>query len=70
MQPYLREDFSSSRCPLKMDEFTDALLAIAKEIQDNPTMFKDAPLTTPVSRLDETRAARHPVLRWRKPADQ
>lgn len=50
-----------------MDEFADALLAIAAEIEDNPTALKDAPLTTPVSRLDETRAARHPVLRWRKP---
>ena len=48
-----------------MDELADALLAIAKEIQDNPTALKDAPLTTPVSRLDETRAARHPVLRWK-----
>lgn len=49
-----------------MDEFADALLAIAKEIEDNPTVLKDAPLTTPVSRLDETRAARHPVLRWKQ----
>jgi glycine dehydrogenase subunit 2 len=47
-----------------LDEFADALLAIAQEIQDNPAALKDAPLTTPVSRLDETRAARHPVLRW------
>jgi glycine dehydrogenase subunit 2 len=51
-----------------MDEFADALLAIAKEIAENPTALKDAPLTTPVSRLDETRAARHPVLRWSKPS--
>jgi glycine dehydrogenase subunit 2 len=49
-----------------LDEFADALLTIAQEIQDNPTALKDAPLTTPVSRLDETRAARHPVLRWKK----
>jgi glycine dehydrogenase subunit 2 len=47
-----------------LDEFADALLAIAQEIQDNPAALKDAPLTTPMSRLDETRAARHPVLRW------
>ncbi len=49
-----------------LDEFADALLAIAREIQDNPAALKDTPLTTPVSRLDETRAARHPVLRWGK----
>jgi glycine dehydrogenase subunit 2 len=46
-----------------LDEFADALLAIAQEIKDNPATLKDAPLTTPVSRLDETRAARHPTLR-------
>lgn len=49
-----------------LDEFADALLTIAQEIQENPAALKDAPLTTPVSRLDETRAARHPVLRWKK----
>ena len=49
-----------------LDEFADALLAIAQEIRDNPTALKEAPLATPVSRLDETRAARHPVLRWEK----
>jgi glycine dehydrogenase subunit 2 len=48
-----------------LDEFADALLAIAQEINDNPDALKNAPLLTPVSRLDETRAARHPVLRWK-----
>lgn len=47
-----------------LDEFAEALLAIAQEIQDDPTQLKSAPCTTPVGRLDETRAARHPVLRW------
>jgi len=49
-----------------LDEFADALLAIAQEIKDDPDTLKNAPLLTPVSRLDETRAARHPVLRWKK----
>jgi len=49
-----------------LDEFAEALLAIAEEMQSSPDLLKNAPLTTPVSRLDETRAARHPVLRWRK----
>ena len=47
-----------------LDEFVDAMLAIAYEARTSPEAFKDAPMTTPVSRLDETRAARHPVLRW------
>ncbi|MBI3798210.1 MAG: aminomethyl-transferring glycine dehydrogenase subunit GcvPB, partial [Deltaproteobacteria bacterium] len=49
-----------------LDEFAEALLAIAQEITDTPDTLKNAPLATPVSRLDETRAARHPVLRWKK----
>ena len=49
-----------------MKKKEEMVLAIAKEIEDNPTALKDAPLTTPVSRLDETRAARHPVLRWKQ----
>ncbi len=48
-----------------LDEFVDALLAIAREIKDQPNLLKQAPFTTPVSRLDETRAARRPVLRWK-----
>ncbi len=47
-----------------LDEFIEALLAIAYEIRTSPEALKNAPLTTPVSRFDETRAARHPVLRW------
>lgn len=47
-----------------LDEFADALLAIAEEITDRPELLHQAPLTTPVSRLDETRAARQPILSW------
>src|SRR5215470_3715286 len=49
-----------------LDEFIEALLAIAYEMRTSPEAFKNAPMTTPVSRLDETRAARRPVLRWGK----
>ena len=52
-----------------LDEFADALLAIAQEITDQPDLLKQAPFTTPVSRLDETRAARRPVLRWSRTPD-
>jgi glycine dehydrogenase subunit 2 len=47
-----------------MDEFADAMLAIAREAQDRSEVVKTAPHTTPVHRLDEVRAARHPDLRW------
>ncbi|HCA40796.1 MAG TPA: aminomethyl-transferring glycine dehydrogenase subunit GcvPB [Aminobacterium sp.] len=48
----------------EIDAFIQALLAIAKEAEEKPECFKDAPYCTIVSRLDETQAARKPVLRW------
>jgi glycine dehydrogenase subunit 2 len=51
-----------------LDEFVDAMRAIAEEARTQPELVRGAPHTTRVSRLDETRAARRPVLRWRPPA--
>jgi glycine dehydrogenase subunit 2 len=48
-----------------LDEFVDALLRIAEEARTEPATVRDAPHRTRVARLDETRAARRPVLRWR-----
>jgi glycine dehydrogenase subunit 2 len=45
----------------------DAMKSIAREAEEDPELVKSAPHTTRVSRLDETAAARKPVLRW-KPA--
>ncbi len=45
-----------------LDEFADALLAIAQEAKVNPQMLKDAPHTAPITRLDDVKAAREPVL--------
>jgi glycine dehydrogenase subunit 2 len=39
--------------------------AIAREAAEDPELVKNAPYTTRVSRLDETAAARKPVLRWK-----
>jgi len=47
-----------------LDEFVAALEAIAAEARSDPEMVKNAPHATFVGRLDETRAARRPVLRW------
>ncbi|SHE46318.1 glycine dehydrogenase (decarboxylating) beta subunit [Seinonella peptonophila] len=49
-----------------LDQFIDVMLQIAKEIEHEPELVQDAPHTTVVKRLDEVRAARKPVLRWRK----
>ena len=45
-----------------LDAFIDALKAIAKEAHSDPAKVKGAPYRTPVSRLDEVRAARELML--------
>ena len=47
-----------------LDRFVEALLAIAEEAREDPELVRTAPHHTRRSRLDETRAARQPVLRW------
>jgi glycine dehydrogenase subunit 2 len=47
-----------------LDAFSDAMLAIAREAADSPELFKEAPHGCPVGRLDEVRAAKHPVVRF------
>jgi glycine dehydrogenase subunit 2 len=51
----------------ELDLFIDAMKAIAREADEDPELIRNAPHSTRVSRLDETAAARKPVLRW-KPA--
>jgi glycine dehydrogenase subunit 2 len=45
-----------------LDAFADALLKIAEEARSNPELLKEAPHNTPVSRLDEVKAAKELVL--------
>ncbi|MFO0685768.1 MAG: aminomethyl-transferring glycine dehydrogenase subunit GcvPB [Sandaracinus sp.] len=47
-----------------LDAFVDAMTAISNESKENPELVKTAPHHTRLRRLDETRAARKPVLRW------
>ena len=42
--------------------------ALHEEAKHDPALVRDAPHRTRVGRLDETRAARRPVLRWRPSA--
>jgi len=55
---------TETETPETLDAFVDAMLSIAQEAKENPDIVKTAPHSTPVSRLDEARAARKPVLRW------
>ena len=45
-----------------LDEFADALLRIAEEAATNPQLVKDAPHDAPITRLDDVKAAREPIL--------
>ena len=50
-----------------LDAFIHALREIDREVSNDPDLVRKAPHTTPVSRLDEARAARQPDLRWQRP---
>jgi glycine dehydrogenase subunit 2 len=47
-----------------LDEFCEAMLAIAAEARDTPGLLHAAPVRTRIRRLDETAAARKPRLKW------
>jgi len=50
----------------ELDAFIAAMRAIAREAEETPELIKSAPHVTPVGRLDEVRAARQPILRWKR----
>jgi glycine dehydrogenase subunit 2 len=47
-----------------LDAFAAALLQAASEARSDPELLHEAPVTTPVRRLDEAKAARELKLRW------
>ncbi|HUA02946.1 MAG TPA: aminomethyl-transferring glycine dehydrogenase subunit GcvPB [Solirubrobacteraceae bacterium] len=46
-----------------LDHFAEIVTGILREAQEDPEIAREAPYTTPVRRLDEAGAARHPVVR-------
>lgn len=48
-----------------LDAFCEAMIRIAGEVQSDPDLVKSAPLTTPVRRLDDVKAAREPDVCWK-----
>ncbi|MDE7095890.1 MAG: aminomethyl-transferring glycine dehydrogenase subunit GcvPB, partial [Muribaculaceae bacterium] len=48
-----------------LDEFIDVMHKVAKEARETPDEVKNAPLTTIVRKLDETTAAKNPVLNYK-----
>ncbi len=47
-----------------LDAFVAAMAQVAREARETPEVLHEAPTRTVRRRLDETRAARSPVLRW------
>ena len=47
-----------------LDVFAEAMIKIAEEAVADPDLLHSAPHVTPVTRLDEVKAAREPRLRW------
>jgi glycine dehydrogenase subunit 2 len=53
----------------RLDHFADVVRAILAEAAEDPSIAQNAPYTTPVRRLDEAGAAKRPVVRWRREAE-
>jgi glycine cleavage system P protein (glycine dehydrogenase) subunit 2 len=47
-----------------LDAFADAMIAIAREAEDEPEVVKAAPTSRPIRRADEVKAAKQPVVRY------
>ncbi|MEE9329300.1 MAG: aminomethyl-transferring glycine dehydrogenase subunit GcvPB [Parvularculaceae bacterium] len=61
---------TESESKAELDLFCDAMLHLAREAKSGKAeKFKAAPVLAPRRRLDETAAARKPVLKWMKQAD-
>ncbi|MGC7686676.1 aminomethyl-transferring glycine dehydrogenase subunit GcvPB [Staphylococcus epidermidis] len=53
-----------------LDYFIDAMIQIADETKNNPDKVLEAPHTTIIDRLDETTAARKPILKFEELKDE
>ena len=55
---------TESETKATLDRFVEVMLEINDNINVNPDLIREAPITTPVTRLDETKANRELDLRW------
>ena len=51
----------------RRDQAAEVLRMLYQRAYDDPEAMHDAPHHMPIGRPDEVKAARHPILRWRKP---
>ncbi len=53
----------------ELDSFIEAMIAISREAEEEPEKILNAPQSARLTRLDETQAARSPILRWLPPGE-
>jgi len=49
-----------------LDDFIDVMRKIAEEAKTDPEMVKTAPHNTPIGRVDDVLAAKHPIVTYRQ----
>ena len=57
---------TESETKQKLDEFIEVMIKIAEEVKQNPAAALSSPHKTPVKKVDETLAARHPDLTYKE----
>jgi len=50
----------------ELDLFADAMISIAREVEEDPEIVKNAPHSTRIGKVDEVTAARKPIVRWKR----
>ena len=55
---------TETESPETLDAFIEVMRKIAEEAKTNPGLLHSAPVTVPIGRPDETKAARQPVLKY------
>jgi len=53
-----------------IDDFIDVMRLIAQKAEQNPQQLKDAPLNTPIGRVNDVLAAKHPITTYKQSIDE
>lgn len=53
-----------------IDGFIDVMRLIAQKAEQDPQQLKDAPLNTPIGRVDDVLAAKHPITTYKQSIDE
>ena len=61
---------TESETKAELDRFCDALTGVANKAAAGDPSLKGAPYFAPKKRLDETQAARKPILKWTPPVPE